>query len=456
LARRALERNPADREARLVLGLALEAAGREEEAVGVLASFSRSGSEPPSGAAVPPEATAALNRLLPSALPARMAADQLAMLPGAGAAGTVGAVSFQVIAPTSELLRPAVDPKYGWSFTHRAAVYMGEQRRYSIYYQEASDRELASRIGELLGRLHAAAVLLGTPPSTEVRVWLPRSGQAGGEQYRDSIYLFAVQVPRSDSEWVREVSHELGHIVLPSLARFDAPEPMENGYLGERLLPQGLFELGERSVWGGKVSLADYVQTRAVPLRSRFLAAGPDSPLRADRGPAGMDYAIGLVLTLEMQHGPQFLVRVFHHTVGAGIESLLLAYRDEVAASAGYRIPAFMVVPAKSDVGGLLHGRLPFRRAVYRAYLPSGRWRLTARGAGLREVAVRVDQQPLRATGRGGEVETVLTADVSRWHLLQWETKAPGAALAEIEIRPAAGTTRRGVETTSQQSAAGS
>src|SRR5204862_4111249 len=133
---------------------------------------------------------------------------------------------------------------------------IGASRRYSIYYQDAKDLGLARRVAELLGRLHAAAALLGTPAAAEVRLWLPRAGRAGGEQYRDSIYLFAVDVARSDSEWVREVSHELGHVVLPSFAHYDSPEPMENGYLGERLLPQGLQELGERAVWRGRVSLA--------------------------------------------------------------------------------------------------------------------------------------------------------------------------------------------------------
>ena len=321
------------------------------------------------------EIAAALRRLLPGSLPDRMEPELLARLPGAGPAGAVGSVAFQVEAPEGVLAAPVTDPKYGWKFEHRAAVYIGGARRYSLYYQAASDLPLARRVAELLGRLHAAAVLLGKPSESEVRVWLPRAGRAGGEQFRDSMYLFAVDVARSDSEWVREVSHELGHVVLPSLARFEAPEPMENGYLGERLLPQGLWELGERVVWDGRVSLAEYLRERAAPLRGRFLDAGPASPLRADRG-AGMDYAIGLVLALEAQHGPAFLTRVFRRNTGDGLESLLLAYRDEVAAVGPYRIPVELVVPAQSRTSGMVKGRLPFRRAVYRRICPrvAGIW----------------------------------------------------------------------------------
>jgi hypothetical protein len=419
----------------------------------VLASVGSRASEGGASGAVATEAAAVLNRLLPGALPDRMEPDLLAKLPGAGPAGTAGKISFQVVAPNGLLSTAVTDPKYGWRFERRAAVYIGAVRRYSLYYQDPNDLDLARRVAGMLGRLHGAATLLGTPAATEVRVWLPRAGRAGGEQYRDSLYLFAVQVARSDSEWVREVSHELGHVVLPSCAHFDAPEPMENGYLGERLLPQGLRELGERAVWDGRVSLAEYLRERAAPLRRRFLDAGPASPLRTDRGPAGMEYAIGLVLTLEAQHGPEFLARVYRRNTGEGLESLLLAYRDEVTATGAYRIPVELVVPSLSRTNGMLDGRLRFRSAAYRAYLPSGRGSLVMRGDRLDGVKVSVDRRRLPSgAGRRGEVRFPLVTDVSRWHLIQLDAPAPGASLAELlwmqnaAVGRAAGTVPRGGE----------
>jgi tetratricopeptide repeat protein len=438
LARRALDRDPTDVNASVLLGLSLEAQGRGQEAVGVLAAAGRAGSDHPAGGALPAEAGAALARLLPAALPDHLAPELLGALPGAGPAGTVGMISFRVIAVEGAMPVPVTDPKYGWKFSRRAAVYIGDARRYSIYYQEAADRRLASRVAELLGRLHAAAARLGPPPPAEVCVWLPRSGQPGGEQYRDSIYLFAVDVARGDSEWVREVAHELGHIVLPSFARYEAPEPMENGYLGQRLLPKWLMDLGERTVWDGRVSLAEYVRERVKPLRSQFLEAGPASPLRTDRGPAGMDYAIGMVLALEAQHGPSFLARMIRRNEGAGVESLLLAYRDEVAAVGQYRIPAELSVPGQSQTDGMAEGRLRFRRAAYRAYLPSGLWNLTARGERLEGLRVSADGQRLASAGGSGrDSRFALATGVSRWHLIQLEAREPGAALTEIEIAPA-------------------
>jgi hypothetical protein len=428
----------------VLLGLSLEAQGRRPEAVTVLAATGRAGWDGRS--AFPDSARTALARLLPGAFPDPLVAELQAALPGAGALQTVGAVSFRVIAPDGMLPTPVTDPKYGWKFSCRAVVYVGPARRYSIYYQRAQDQGLATRVAELLGRLHAAASLLppASPPG-EVRVWLPRAGQAGGEQFRDSIYLFAVQVPRGDEEWVREVAHELGHILLPSFARFDAPEPMESGYLGERLLPKWLADRGERSVWEGRVSLAGYVRDRVGPLRSRFLDLGPASSLRTDRGPAGMDYAIGLILALEAQHGPAFLSRVFARTAGAGLESLLLAYRDEVALLKEYRIPAELVVSRRSVTRGRSQGRLGFRQAVYRAYLPSGRWQIIPRGARLEGVKLRVNERPVAASGSsGGAPCFFLSTDVSRWHLIQLEAPRPGAALAEIALALAASPKRGG------------
>jgi hypothetical protein len=438
LARQALDRDPADLQAGLLLGLSLEAEGRGQEAVAALAGVAHTAPGPSTGEAQS-DALTALARLLPAALPDRMPPELLSALPGAGPERTVGSVSFRVVAPEGTLASPVIDPKYGWKFARRLAVYVGAARRYSVYYQDAADTDLARRVAELLGCLHGAAERWSPPARPEVRVWLAHAGRAGGEQYGDSIYLFAIDVTRGDSEWVREVAHELGHVVLPSFARFEAPEPMENGYLGERLLPQWLLELGEQTVWDGRVSLADYIRERVIPLRSRYLNAGPASPLRADRGPAGMEYAIGLVLALEAQHGPAFLTRVMRRNSGAGLESLLLAYRDEVAAAGRYSIPAELVVPRSSQTEGIARGRLRFRRAVYRAYLPSGRWVVMARGERLEGVQMWADGHRLSpAAGSDSERQFALTTGVSRWHLLQLKAIAPGAALAEVELAPAA------------------
>ena len=152
-----------------------------------------------------------------------------------------------------------------------------------------------------------------------------------------------------------------------------------------------------------------------------------------------MEYAIGLVLALEAQHGPEFLARVFRRITGEGLESLLLAYRDEVAATGAYRIPADLVVPSQSQTSGMRNGRLRFRRAVYRAYLPSGRWSLAMRGDRLGGVRVSVDSRRLPpGSDPRGEGRLTLVTDVSRWHLVQLEAPAPGASLAELLWKQAA------------------
>jgi hypothetical protein len=186
------------------------------------------------------------------------------------------------------------------------------------------------------------------------------------------------------------------------------------------------------------VRLAEYLRERAAPLRSAFLKAGPGSSLRTDRGPAGMDHVIGMILTLEAQHGPQFLARVIARNQAAGLESLLLAYREEIAMLRSYRIPVELVVPDQSAVRSIRAGRLPFRRAVYRAYLPSGPWTLTVRGEQLTGLRAKREGQDLRLIRNSSrEPRFALTMGVSRWHLIQLEATSPGAALSEIELTAA-------------------
>jgi hypothetical protein len=215
---------------------------------------------------------------------------------------------------------------------------------------------------------------------------------------------------------------------------------MENGYLGERLLPKWLLDRGERSVWDGRVSLVDYVKERVVPLRTRYLDAGPASPLRTDRSPAGMDYAIGLVLALDAQHGPAFMARLFNRATATGLESLLLVYREEVARLPQYRIPADLLVSRRSLTRGQLQGRLRFRKLAYRAFLPSGRWQITARGERLDGLRVSLDGRRLTpGAGSGDTIPASVATDVSRWHLIQLEAAEPDAALVEIFLSRQAG-----------------
>jgi len=64
--------------------------------------------------------------------------------------------------------------------------------------------------------------------------------------------------------------------------------------------------------------------------------------------------------------------RVMRHAVGEGLESLLLAYRDEVAAAGAYRIPAALVIPRLSRARGMSGGRLEVDTHIVTGGEPGG------------------------------------------------------------------------------------
>ncbi|MBM3947035.1 MAG: hypothetical protein FJ315_06520, partial [SAR202 cluster bacterium] len=118
---------------------------------------------------------------------------------------------------------PLRDPKWNREFPQRLEVFcpaadvtMPRPPRFVIHTSEPGDARLALRCGAALAHLYwAGADYLGRAHSRPVQVWLAREGEAGGELYRDQIYLFAVQEARSPVEWLRELAHEYSHLLLP-------------------------------------------------------------------------------------------------------------------------------------------------------------------------------------------------------------------------------------------------
>jgi hypothetical protein len=143
-------------------------------------------------------------------------------------------------------------------------------------------------VAGLLGQLHAIAEErlgpLAARAPEETHLWLCRQGTAGGEEWRGNLYLYETPRQRGAGEWVREVAHEFGHIAIAGTRHYTDPEPMGNGYLGEKLLPLWLWDAGNAHLWEGELSLAEYVRSRVFPAAAVFLNAGPAAGIRADRG----------------------------------------------------------------------------------------------------------------------------------------------------------------------------
>src|SRR5439155_10133002 len=109
-----------------------------------------------------------------------------------------------------------------------------------------------------------------------------------------------------------------------------------------------------------------YVARRVAPLRERFLAAGPRSPMLQRRDRAGMEHFIGMVLAWEAAYGPRLLRAAFDRALGQNAESFLIGCQEaaEALRPPQFEVPGDALLPAAGN-----------RSAIW-LFLPRGRWTL--------------------------------------------------------------------------------
>jgi hypothetical protein len=164
-------------------------------------------------------------------------------------------------------------------------------------------------------------------PDKPTDVWLCEGGKAGAEQPANApahLYFYDINSPeRSSLEWLREMTHEYGHLVLPGIAGFEGGvEPYINGHIGERLFllwlaAQSLNPSDKRSPAAFNVSpqdLAAYVRDNSYTALRRFVNEGPRSPFIEDVGVEGMEFVVGFLLYVERTHGSLLMQAVLDDT----------------------------------------------------------------------------------------------------------------------------------------------
>jgi len=261
--------------------------------------------------------------------------------------------------------------------------------------------------------------ILGRVPSPDdgpLNVWLTSSGEAGGEQWRNNLYLYEFGRKRKPAEWLREIAHEWGHLLLPGIDGFTNPEAWANGVMGETLFLKWLAQSAERegpeavdALWPGKVDLAEHFASHNDTLLNTFLTQGPNSTLLVDRGRQGMDYIVGLTLFADAVHGSAFVRRLFDTLAGDHPADLVRAYKDAVRSIAPKGVPfdARVNIPteqtpcsfralAPQPAITLQAGQ----EAVYWVYIPDGNWtmRIIASTQKQAVVAVQSDNIPPAST----------------------------------------------------------
>jgi hypothetical protein len=441
-ARRATEANEQNVDAFLLLGILLERRGDTNGAIRALARAS----------ALNPENGLARERLasaLRAGYPTGIDEGLLRSLPGEARWGELILRDPRLGLPAPQVRRwmtlttsigndgtPVRDPKFGRPYSRACYAYALQEsfprwfRVATVRFQSVADAALAARVAALVSQLFWVRRAYWSdspdfPRPLEAPIWLAREGRAGGEEWQGQVYLYEVGRERTPEEWVREVTHEYGHLALPGAPYYTEPQPKANGYQAERLLPKWLLE-NRAVVWDGRVDVGRYAARRVSPSRERFLAAGPRSPLLRRRDRDGMEYFIGMALAWEATHGPRLLRAAFDRAQGQGAERLL---RGCQAALEALDPPRFEIA---SDAF------LPDRRVTLSdrgaawLFLPVGRWSVALEGPESPPVDARWDDRRLHAQTSGARTIFTIRQVRAGWHRL--ELASGRAGLKRLEF----------------------
>jgi hypothetical protein len=374
-------------------------------------------------------------------------------LPGAGGAGPT--VSFNRVC-------------YGYTVAPGASDLV---MRVAVYYPSPTISggdysALAVRLTHWLTRVQAYYELhlgwsLPAPPSA-VYLCEPGPGDiAGAETFTNGVYLYKIADDRTPLEWMREAAHETGHLLLPKIGRFTAPEAWASGFAGERLAFQWLAqEAGVvagapwpapaaqdklTGLWAGApLPLADYLNKSCRPILDSWAQAGPAAPQLASDGEPGFWYAIGFLLWVQAAHDDAILAATLKNATGTNTADYLKAYQDAIrarlAAKAGY-LPVWSgaltlpdskltTPPTESALRRAPVTLAPGDKAAYRLYLPAGAFQVTVQAPPGASLTVEIDDQPVPTESDKHETFSLSTKEPG-WHTVTLENA--GKIAAEVE-----------------------
>jgi tetratricopeptide (TPR) repeat protein len=343
--------------------------------------------------------------------------------------------------------------------------------RLAVYYPSATISDggadytpLAARLTHWLTRVCAYYELhLGlSMPQEPFAVYLCEAGPAGAETYENALYLYKIGEERPALEWMREVAHETGHLLLPRMGRFTDPEPWASGHVGERLVLQWLAQeaglvAGDpwpspgaqdklKGLWSGApLPLGDYLAQRTRPLLDAWSQAGPDAPQLAQDTEAGFSYLCGFLLWVQAAHDDALVAATLRNATGTNAADFLKAYQEAVKArlqaappaylplwAGALNLPASKLTPKPAE-GALRREKVtlaPGDRALYRLYLPAGAWQVVIVAPPAAELSVQVDDQPV-PTQSDKHLTFILTTAQPAWHTLALQAAGKEAVLVE-------------------------
>lgn len=270
-----------------------------------------------------------------------------------------------------------VDPLHGWHFAYCVQGFVLEPNPTLLIEIFASSQPLypyAQHACRLL--LHCYELIrtrLGLEHplkyDRQLRVFLCREGKAGAEQQRNLIYLYRVSEQMPPSEWLRELTHEYGHFVLPPINSFVEPEAWANGDLGERLLGMWLLnalkanQIDSEAIMGASASsLSAYVEHTVQPLLKRMAREGL-SPVRwRSRKRDGYEEFLALALYAEQVYGVERLGRAMRIAGGVEPNDFLNGLRESLLEPPRLKVnllrnPSWLLLPGGTRRWRLLSPR---------------------------------------------------------------------------------------------------
>ena len=149
---------------------------------------------------------------------------------------------YRVVGSPQPLPAPVEDPLHKAAFSYRVQGVLESATPtvlFEVYAQRQTLYPYAERACRLLLACYELAhTRLGLDHALRydrlLRVFLMTEGKAGAEQQQNLMYLYDLSERVPPQAWLRELTHEYGHWIIPPINSYEEPEPWANGDLGER------------------------------------------------------------------------------------------------------------------------------------------------------------------------------------------------------------------------------
>lgn len=254
-------------------------------------------------------------------------------------------VRYRVVGSPQPLAAPVEDPLHRAAFAYRVqglAEGATPTMLFEVYAQRQTLYPYAERACRLLLACYELArTRLGLDHSLRydrlLRVFLMTEGRAGAEQQQNLMYLYDLSERVPPHEWLRELTHEYGHWIIPPINSFTEPEAWANGDLGERWFTQHLMARARNA--GGEAeflmgaspsALESYLRRAVEPLIARMAREGLNPQRWRSRGRAGYEEYLALALYIDRVYGSERLGRAMLCAGGIEPDDFLRGVRESL------------------------------------------------------------------------------------------------------------------------------